>query len=734
MSLTANQQIYEQQVINFLQSCTIVFSPTAAQINTNLQMNGIDVNEADPTSFKYYLNISGQYHSSDTMMYIQSLDAASPNKQVAFTTNMLTSSPKTKAAYVIGSPYYDALCQMYPDQTDLIKSIVYPVNINDAINAQDFTLLGWGDNLLEVNEQDVIIQDLQEFIQYIADRWYMPYFSYEVYYTWAFWAIFWQSLPNAIFAARLKYLHTSSVNSFHIWSYLQSKGIGDYSDILTPQQALFLYRNLDYLEQNRGKQSTLAILVNNLLDTLNVGLVSKTIYMNTQTNADACIWVPEFVSKIIPTILSQDLELVAPENMTQINTDLVAAGLDVNNSPAYIQQQQTRLGLTPLNIIDTKLVEIQKIGLDQKYGDILNRFILDTLVYAIASNLYATTVSVLDPTSGITVRLSCKDALALYYYAVHRSNREQPTLLPTIYAPSCAFRPDVTAESFPTEYSYNGRNYPTKSYLSLDMMLTGLGYPQSTIIEENIFSDLVANLFLVLVRYIRYSRTESNKIALDMFIDYCNKYVLQTASYKFSLSGHTDYTSWAKDVGVSTLISQLDSISGYVSAYTNLADVIMTALIPENSSIYTYYAYTNNKTDDLYDRMKSLFVRLCSYNITFLDTDRTIPIWLFYNPIVYTVDNRINNQELEFDISLDTKIKHESTTYLTGIATDLDTTLDSIKLDVIPTQVDENISMSRVNTTPVYTPLTMKFSEQKLTNTEDITFYCLQRVAIVEVT
>ena len=634
--MSTNLQLYEQSAINFLQSCTIIFSPMATQMNNVLLANGIAVDETNPATFKYYLNLSGQYHSSDTMMTIVSLDT---KQTVNFTTAMLTSSPKTAAAYTIGSSYYTALCQVYPTQTDLIKSIVYPVGLQAAIDAPDFTLLGWGDGYLEANEQDAILYELRIFIAYITSSWYFPFLSYEAYYTWAFWGIFWQSLPNAIFAARLKYLHTSSVNSFHIWSYLQSHGIGDYSDILTSQQALFLYRNLNYLQQNRGKQSTLVTLVNELLGSLSVGLVGKTIYMNTATNAADCIWTPEFVSSIIPTNNAQSLQLIAPETMTLLNADLVAARIDLSSDPTYVAQQQTMIGRTPLNILTTKLVEIQKLSVDQKYGALLNNFILDTLTWAITSGLYTPTVDITDPTTKLTVSLSGKDALALYYYTIQRSGRQTPTELPTVYAPTCAFQPNLTTASFPQSFSYNGYDYPTKSYLSLDMMLTGLGYPSSVILDPMVFSTLVADLFLVLLTYVRYGRIEANKIALEMFRSYCNTVALQTTPYSFTLSPTPDYPTWTTDLKLTTLFNKLDVLVDYTTAYTSLSTAICTALIPENSAVYTLYAYTNTATDNLYDRMRDLFVQLCSYNIAFLDTNRVNAWWMLYERVVYTISH-----------------------------------------------------------------------------------------------
>ena len=713
-TISANLRLYEQSAIQFLQTCTIVFSHMSDQINNNLISVGHTVDLTTPDTFKYYLNLSGQYHEVDTMMKVYSLDT---NKFVDFTKEMLSSNPITASVYVVGSPYYDALCQKYPTQTDLIKSIVYPVDIQKAIDAPDFTLLGWGDGYLETTEQDAIIYELKKFIDYASTRWYFGFLNYEAYYAWAFWGCLWQSLPNAIFAARLKYLHTSSTNSFHIWAYLESNGIGDYSDILTTQQALFLYRNLGYINQNRGKQSNLVILANNLLNSLGVGLVGKTIHMNTATKADTCAWTPEFVSTIVPSFNAQNLELIAPETMSEINQDLVIARLDVNNSVEYVSKQENIISLTPCNMLQTKLVEIQQLGIDHKYGALLNTFILDTLVYAITSGLYIPIISIIDPTTLTTIKLTGKEALVLYYYAVYRSNSEQPVNLPSIYLPSVAFRPDVTSDSIPTSYVFGYENdsipeasvvdeityyltevyptarslttesvnmigfesgavrnninyylnnvyptaravttepvnlikfevlvdsneYLTRDYLNVDM-LTGLGYPSTTITSPEAFANMTANLFLVLLRYVRYSRIEGSMVSLNMFLDYCKNNVLQTTPYTFTLDTAINYKIWANNHNLTALLDKLDTSTDYVNDYSLLANAITTALVPEDNPIFKLYGYTNEDMTNLYDRLRDLFIQLCSYNIAFLDTNRTNQWWVFYDKIVYYIDQTI---------------------------------------------------------------------------------------------
>lgn len=854
--MATNLQIYESQVISFLQSCTIVFSPIATQENNNLLNAGVAVDETDPVTWKYYLNLSGQYHSTDTVMVIQSLDARSfeqmiditgngttivtlannalelnlsvipsgasisfygttpggttqtplivgydtsnnpittittvgiyslagaglqnvqmvvsgmwsgtitgtlTSTAVNFTTDMLAVSPKTKAAYAIGSSYYTALCQTYPTQVDLIKSILYPVDIETAITSPDFTLLGWGEGYLESTEEEAIIYELNKFIAYATTSWYFSFLTYEAYYAWAFWGVLWQSLPGAIFAARLKYLHTSYVHSFHIWAYLESNGISDYSDILNRQQSLFLYRNINYLIENRGTQSNLVVLVNNLLDTISVGLVGKTIYMDTSigvaennivaqtisvtangittvnnlasgvkfgvdldtipdgasvefygvdsfgnanllsltnqitnaptttfttagfywldpnglssinvvvsgtwtetlliymygepsTDSASCQWVPEFVSKIVPTNNSQSLTIIAPESMTQINGELVNAGFEVNSTTPYILEQQAIIGNTNLNILPTKLVEIQKLGIDQKYGSVMIDFILDTLVSMIVTGRYTPQMTILDPTTNTQISLGGQDALALYYYAVHRSGMEQPIDLPVLYTPSCAFRYDLSTSVFPELFEYNGYFYPTRSYVDVGVMTAGISYPASPVDNGEDFSALVSNLFLVLIQNIRYSRTEGTYISLEMFLSYMKKYVLQTEPYTFTLSEHSDYVSWAANLQLTSLFTQLDASNDYQIAYSNLATAISSALVPfDQSAVFSYFGYTPESADIVYDRLKTLFEQLCSYNIAFLDTNRVNTWWFLQERILMWVDGINDQSQIAFN-------------------------------------------------------------------------------------
>lgn len=676
--MATSLQIYESQVIQFLKSCTIIFSQIATLQNTNLINSGYAVLD-DPTTWKYYLNLSGQYHPTDTVMYVQSLDT---KQSIEFSPASLAANPKTLAGYSIGSSYHTNLCQQYPTQVDLIKSILYPVDMETAINSPDFTLLKWGEGYLETDEEEAIINEIVSFLSYAVTSWYFTFLENECYYVWTFWASLWQTLPNVIFAARLKYLHTSYVHSFHIWSSLTSKGIGDYSDILTRQQSLFLYRNIDYLIQNRGTQKNLVILVNNLLNSLNVGLVGKTIYMNTATRAATCQWTPEFVSTIVPTNDAQSLVIIPPESMTQMNGELYNAGLEVDTTLPWIDKQQTYIGDTTLNILPTKMLEIQKLGVDQKYGLMLINFLMDTWVSMVVNDRYTADLSIVDPTTNIPITLGPKDTLALYYYAVMYAERntsqgiitpptvqekieyflsnypyshtpevmamlEQmfsigpqdglPFSLPTIYTPSSAFRYDIAEAVIPKTFNFNGYTYVVSNFLSIPGMIEGTAYPTSPVTDPDDFSTVVSNLFSRLVDYVRFSRTNADRVTQEILQSYTQKYFLQTIPYTYSLSADTEYTVWADHLGLTPLFEALDNSAKPQDAWNQLATAITAAMIPWNTTILNYFGFTPDSVISVYNRIKELFVQLCSYNVAFLNTNFGDNWWFFSNPIVYEV-------------------------------------------------------------------------------------------------
>jgi hypothetical protein len=627
------------------------------------------------------MNLSGQYHPSDTVMSIISLDTKTV---IDFTVDNLKKNPKTKEAYVYGSPYVDNLCTKYPYQTDLIKSILYPVDINTAINAKDLTLLGYGSGYLESYEEDAIIASLKLHLAYMNKRWLFGNLSFEAYYFMAFYGILIQSLVHVIHAARFENLWTENVHSFHIWEYLMSKGLDDYRDILTREQSLFLYKNLDYIYANRGKQSTLRLLVDNILDTSGVGLIGKYVDQRTDTGTGSCLWIPEITSKAIDTKYKNEVLVPSAITLLDFNQEIVNAGLEVQSSSEYVASLTTKIGSTHMNTFPTKMLEIQKLNLDQRYGALLDRFILENLIYMASTSQYTTDVSVVDPYTSDLIDLSVKDALVLYSYAIHKHANITPTLLPSTATALTVYKPSLKVSDLPTTYTYDGCTYLISNYINVNDLINEITYPVDTILENTDFSDFLGSLFDIMIRHVKYSRDCHDFITFKILNMLYYNYLLQNKVYTINFATEVNYTDWFVNRNLGKIISMLDSSQDSSAHYLALSQAIMTQLIPITNKTLIQYQSDTSGIDGVYDRLRKLFISLCSYNVAFLDTSRSTQVWSLSEKIIIDVPKSIGTGELFEFRTCPTRTIDSSGTE------EFDTLTDSISTKFVPSGISNS--------------------------------------------
>lgn len=632
MTVSSDLITYRNEVFHFLQTVTIKYSPIAELYKTSVAEKGYEEDESNPLSWKYYLNLVGEYHPTDTPMEVMSLDT---QEIIPFTKASLAAHPRTAATYRPGSSEYEALCNRYPDQTDLIKNIVYPVrDAYEAYQAPDLALLRFGDGYLEVDEQPSIIQAIKDFLKFFYDRWYLDFLNVETYFYVTNWAMLWQLLPVAIFHTRIKNIFTSEAHTFHVWEYLTSNGIGDYRDILTRRQALFLYRNMRYLQANRGKQSNLILLTDRLLKEISVGMVGKTVYQHTVDSEASARWTPEFISEPVPTLFADVITGTPPQSVSDITYRLAELGLEHDTSFDGIYQTTTKIASTTLNTLPTKLLEIKPLPMDRKYADLLANFILDTTVHMVTSNRYQKDIVHTDEVTGLTLELTAKDALALYYLCVHKAFGDDPVYLPKAYAPMASYRYDINKESLPTSIMYDGHRYPMTFVADVDNFIANLTYPAYTIEDDDEFTTLVARLFSVIIRQTTMVRATSDHVSCLAYKEIFNQITYQDP-YDISLSDHDTYAAWFQDpahASVYELTRIYDSLADARDLYNTLADTIFSHLISTDHSALQPYTQLST-TSEFYGRLKQLFIQLCSYNVLFLDTSRDRQIWVFLHKL-----------------------------------------------------------------------------------------------------
>lgn len=641
MVATNDLSVYRQEVMTFLSTLTIKYTPFLSALDTLVESKGYQVDTTAPSKSKYYLNLIGEYHPTDTIMTITSLDTQTT---INFTKEVLVDHPRTTASYVAGSTYVTELIARYPDQADLIKSILYPVaDIDTAIAADNLTILSYGTGILESTEEGPILLEIEKFLAYYESRWYMDFFSYVPAWPWIFWGSLWHRLAECIFAARIKFIKTPFVHTWHVWEELTSKGLDDYRGSLSREQQMFLYRNIDYLLANRGKASNLRLLADNILSEVGVGLFSRQIYQDTYGYADQTRLTPDLVAIQIPTSYSGAVQSLTVSNVSDINRRLTEAGYETGAGAEYDESVERTLGSTIYNQIPTKILEIRPVSRDRQYATFFNRFVIDTLVHLIVNGTYQATVSITDPYNGIDVVVTPKQALGLYFYCAQRAFGDADDTIPNQYYLATPFKDTIPA--LPKTVELSGYTVPLTSVVDVDDFMDIPAYP--TIIKTpDAYSEALEPLFEAALRQVMYWRASNqNRVRKIMKSLRDLSIINQVIALDLTGGQYTSYTQWFQNdfVSVQTKIfDAYDQSNDPKTLYSGIADTIMSALIPTQDFFTKYGSFTASYTE-----LRDLFISLCSYNVVFLDTDIDDNRSLFVTSICLDMDSMDITQTLE---------------------------------------------------------------------------------------
>lgn len=300
--------IYQSDTFHLARSIVIKLDLVSEAINKELTFSGYEIAPDSPASYKYYLNLSGEYHTSDHDILMQRygshhimVDVATNTgyEPVPFTRELFHGDMANRSLlneYQLGSNFYNRLVAKYPQFETLIKGVLSPIDINDAINAPNGALLSvayWNrktrDNgdvyyevpsslkgtktsaLIQVQEHN-LITELQSWVSKSLFRWVVAGYSLtdDLYVPFVI-GILSAMLPAKIMNIRWMNAHTSYAHTFHIKEYLNSHGmLGKYVQFIPLEQVLYLYRNVRYLELNLGKTKTFHDIVENMLTPTNV--------------------------------------------------------------------------------------------------------------------------------------------------------------------------------------------------------------------------------------------------------------------------------------------------------------------------------------------------------------------------------------------------------------------------------------------------------------------------------
>lgn len=387
------------------------------------------VDPYNPRSWKYYLNVAGKYHPTDKEMKVISLDT---QQEILFSPDNLRLQTATAKAYKPGTRFYYALIARYPDQEFLINCILNPCDINFAIDAEEGTILSYDSTLVEPTE-NTLIMELESFIKIFNARWDVQAFSLtDEFYSYCQRFILGQQLVAKLLNLRTMRRKTDEVHSFHLREYLASHHRLDrWLPYLTRDQALWLYRNITFIERNAGHEFVFQALIENILDKRFIPLTDFTVRQ-----------LSEFTEGMFPIIQvrRKQISLIPPATQKKLigideylSKELKTA---YDNERWFIINKERILHRTATSnssVIQTKDLESYMQDLSANVPDPLEEVLLRQLVSMTHMGLYNVVVRFQDPKTGIEYSLLTKDAIIyMLYLAMHMEKQPFETVPPAI--------------------------------------------------------------------------------------------------------------------------------------------------------------------------------------------------------------------------------------------------------------------------------------------------------------
>ena len=433
------------------------------------------------------------YSGWDSPIYVPSYDYKNSLTQdftlyTRFFNRMKNEHVRTSLKYFIGSAAYKEVCENNISYLDYIRGVCYPVNsftdtldyffitdesgtqvtaayesdyftyianlsaaLSNAINAENYSLLRYDASFLKENEVESIVAAIKKSLTNIRERWDVSEFGYEELYYSSIWAVIRTYLAYVVLAQRVKNLRTESVHIDHIWEFLGSRGLADYRNSMDTEQMLFLYKNIDYLRQNEGKQSNLEILSDKLLKKFGAEVRGKSILLdtanmkentdvsNSTTGTHLINGLSESVSGSI-ALLSEDLDSRTAitsnisgriESFADVYRREHNSGLEPTYGDTTNEQNQTietahnQIEVSKHSYAPTKLVEITRGSTSNDMASVIMDFIFQTLIRKLSSKteiLDSCVVNVVFPGLSDPKSFTIGEALALIFYAIRKAD------------------------------------------------------------------------------------------------------------------------------------------------------------------------------------------------------------------------------------------------------------------------------------------------------------------------
>lgn len=654
-------ELYVENVLKLAETIVIRFENSAVAENDwiikNYGPSYVDLN--DKTSWRYYRHISGYKHPIDAVIEVTSLDTL---QTIEFTRQNLLVHKATARAYQYGSRYYRELLLLYPDYERYILGVLYPADIDKAVEAEDGTILSYPPDLVEPAELGLITR-LEGWIKKMITRWYNVQFTNgHSLYNAAFLGVLYQQLVPQIMNLRLRACKTDEVHSYHIRQYLAShSGLDQYLDQMDRHQALFLYRNIAYIERNNGKSSIFSLLVEKLLTRRSIPLGAYKFAHNTATLDRSYFSEPSFKKVALNSVMTAD-----DSDVQAITLDQMLAkeqNLAVDNamySSINRQEIQSKFVNSYANELPTKVLESSMVDYSDSVVHNLQYIALNQWGLFSHAGLYDTYVRTSNPIDGSEITLNVKDAYIYFFYLFSKSAGVEMTDVPTLGAMR------VQKTSMISKQEMLDLVGPSIDPSVADEILSAkIDIP--VMLSVDAFADVARQLYTVANQEVGFIST---------FEDYLERGYVQnmvTSTYNDTVlvypENGEDMQNWLNAKNLPFDFEREQCVTLYEDLFVAATGIELNSL---------------NQSAQLQEAMISIMRNLSSYSVQFItsiNSDVIIPLnWAMIRPGA----PKVVEQDITHAYDLDVRFNHRKTTELGD---------DSVKLhEVVITDISSETS------------------------------------------
>jgi len=419
-------ELYLKQNIQLVKTLVIRLDIVAKAMNRSvMEMTGqANINSTDRRTWKYYQNICGTYHFTDSMMSVRSLDTG---EIINFDKATLVAHPVTQQAYSFESYYYNELLTKYPNNELLIKGIISPLDIEFVVAQKDATILSYGKHLIEEHETE-LLADLQNWLYVFYERWVNEGYTYgnDLYVANIVAQLHAAALQKVI-NLRLRRCKTHQAHSFHVLEYLKSHGISDYAArLMSRKQQLTLYRNIKRYQRTSGQYATFLELVDVLLTEQ-----AMPAYSHTASHDPLSIHYtnPNERDAISPDIRFQRTPINTPAKSKPIGSislseEAILMNASAPNNAQYHEKNLDTIEQQMAMSLDSDMnIKVIQATLDMSKTTLIRApevVVLNEWIFACASGAYRRPISYTPPGASVPLELSQQQAVALWIYFLYK--------------------------------------------------------------------------------------------------------------------------------------------------------------------------------------------------------------------------------------------------------------------------------------------------------------------------